>query len=120
MLTTETALKKMRELSESLPDTSERAHFGESMFYVRKKGFASCGEKKGVCRFVFQLEPEHAKRLLQTDTRFERYPFAKQCLVLNAGDAKSWSEVKALVLESYGIIAVGTKKPVAGKRARPR
>ncbi len=121
MLTTETALKKMRELCWSLSDTSERPHFGESMFYVGKKGFASCGEKDGACRFVFQLEPEHTEQLLRTDKRFERYPFAKQCLVLRAADAKSWGEVKAFVLESYRLIASRGQPPEAArKRAQPK
>jgi len=122
MLTTDTALKKMRELCASLPDTSERRHFGEAMFYAGKKGFASCGEKGGVCRFVFQLEPARTEHLLQTDTRFARYPFAKQCLVLRAADAKSWSEVKAFMLESYRLNASGARaaKPATKKRATPK
>jgi predicted DNA-binding protein (MmcQ/YjbR family) len=122
MLTTETAMKKMRELCRTLPDASERPHFGESIFYVGKKGFASCGEKDGVCRFVFQLEPAHTEELLRTDKRLKRYPYAKQCLVLDAADAKSWTEVKALVLESYHLIAslAPAVKPATKKRAQPK
>jgi predicted DNA-binding protein (MmcQ/YjbR family) len=122
MLTTETALEKMRELCSSLPGTSERKHFDEAMFYAGKKGFASCGEKDGVCRFVFELEPEHTERLLRTDARFTRYPFAKQCLVLHAADAKSWSEVKGLVLESYELVTARARAPKAPakKRAPPK
>ena len=119
MLTAETALKNMRALCRSLPDTSERSHFGEAMFYVKKKGFASCGEKDGVCRFVFELEPEHTERLLQTDTRFERYPRAKQCLVLHAHDAKSWSEVEAFIRESYRLVASRIRTAKRGAKKRP-
>jgi predicted DNA-binding protein (MmcQ/YjbR family) len=119
MLTTETALKKMRELCQSLPNTSERPHFGESMFYVGRKGFASCGEKDGVCRFVFELEQAHTEQLLRTDQRFERYPFAKQCLVLDAADAKSWSEVEELIRESYKLIALRGRPAKAAGRKRP-
>jgi len=49
----------MREFCLSLPDTAESEHFGEACFRVGKRLFASCGEKDGVCRLVFHLEPEH-------------------------------------------------------------
>ena len=121
MLTTQIALAKMRELCSSLPGTTERAHFGEAMFYVGKKGFASCGEKDGSCRFVFQLEDEHTEQLLRTDKRFARYPLAKECLVLHAAEAKSWAEVKKLVLESYQLVVETqrAKRVAAKKKAAP-
>ncbi len=120
VLTTQIALEKMRELCVSLPNTSERSHFGEAMFYVGKKGFASCGEKDGACRFVVELEPEHAEHLLRTDKRFARYPSAKECLVLYAAEAKSWAEVKKLVLESYQLVVERQRaKQVARKKATP-
>jgi len=43
-----TALRMMREICLSLPETVEADHFGESCFRVRKRIFASCGEKDGV------------------------------------------------------------------------
>ena len=121
MLSTQIALQKARALSAALPGTSERPHFGEVMFYVGKQGFASCGEKDGSCRFVFELEPAHAERLLQTDPRFARYPFARQCLVLHAVEARSWAEVKELLLESYRIAAArGEAKPKSKAKPKPK
>src|SRR5262245_59184555 len=61
----------MRETSPSLPDTVEADHFGAVCFRVGKRIFASCGEKDGVCRLVFQREPEHTRRLVASDPRFE-------------------------------------------------
>jgi|SRR5262245_56908355 len=60
MATAQTALRMMREVYLSLPETVEAEHFGEVCFRVGKRIFASCGEKAGVCRLVFQLEPERA------------------------------------------------------------
>ncbi|MEJ7733502.1 MAG: MmcQ/YjbR family DNA-binding protein, partial [Polyangiaceae bacterium] len=112
MLTTQIALEKMRELCVSLPDTSERLHLGEATFHVGGKAFASCGDKDGACRFVFALEPEHAEHLLGSDQRFARHPNARECLVLHAAEAKSWAEVKKLVLGSYQLV-------VERQRAKP-
>lgn len=126
MLTTQIALQKARDLCASLPGTSERPHSGEVMFYVGERGFASCGETDGACRFVFELEPDRTDVLLRTDQRFARYPFAKQRLVLHAAEARSWAEVKELLLESYRLAQARGAAPKAkrvttakGKRAAP-
>src|SRR5262245_49550702 len=74
MATPHTALRMMREICLSLPETSEGEHFGEASFRVGKRIFATCGEKDGVCRLVLQLEPEHARRLIASDPRFKPYP----------------------------------------------
>jgi predicted DNA-binding protein (MmcQ/YjbR family) len=101
MATAQTALRKMREVCLSLPDSVESAHFGEACFRVGKRTFASCGEKEGVCRLVFQLEPEHARRLVASDARFEPYARQDDCVWMNAAQVKDWHEVRALALESY-------------------
>jgi hypothetical protein len=124
MPTATEALEKMREICLALPDTREGPHFGDVMFYVGKKPFASCGTKQGACEIIFQLEPAHAEGLLATDARFTRYPRDKRGIVLKADDVKSWSEVKALITESYDIVTkakpapknAATKKQVATKK----
>jgi hypothetical protein len=55
MATAEDALKKMREICLSLPDTHEGNHFGQAGFYVTRKIFATCGDKRGVCEVSFGL-----------------------------------------------------------------
>jgi predicted DNA-binding protein (MmcQ/YjbR family) len=109
-----TALRMMRELCLSLPDSVEAEHFSEACFRVGKWIFASCGEKDGVCRLVFQLEPEHARRLVASDPRFEPYARQKNCVWMNAADVEDWDEARALVLESDRLNQPG-KRPI--KRA---
>ena len=100
-MTAEEVLEEMREICLSLPDTREGDHFGETAFYVRNKLFATCGEKHGICEITFGLEPDHAAALVENDPRFKPYPSDKRGVVLDAAKVKRWSEVKALILESY-------------------
>src|SRR4051812_1790581 len=103
------ALATMRRFCLSLPDTTEAAHFGEVCFRVGKKIFASCGEKDGACRVVVELEPDHARRLVAEDPRFEPYGRQQGCVVLDVAGMTDWGEVRPLVLESYRLNA-----PAAG------
>jgi predicted DNA-binding protein (MmcQ/YjbR family) len=103
MATADEALKKMREICLSFPDTREGAHFGETAFYAGKKLFATCGDKHGACEIVFGLEPEHAAALVRSDPRFKPYPRDKRAVVVAASDVKDWSELKAFIAESYGL-----------------
>ena len=124
MATAQTALRMMRDVCLSLPDTVEAEHFGEICFRVEKRIFASCGEKAGVCRLVFQLEPEHARRLVDSDSRFQPYARQASCVWMDAADVEDWDEVRALVLESYRLNAPGNRPPKranasAGKK-RPK
>lgn len=112
MASAEEALRKVREICLSLPDTREGDHFGEAAFYVKGRLFATCGEKHGVCEIIVGLEPAHAAALLKSDPRFRPYPRDKRAIVLDAAKVRSWSEVRALVVESYGL-----RKP---RKARPR
>ena len=124
MATTQTALRMMREICLSLPETAEAEHFGEACFRVGKRIFASCGEKVGVCRLVFQLEPEHASRLVATDARFEPYPRQANCLWMDAAAVEDWDEVRALVLESYRLNAPANqpsrRPPPSARKKRPK
>jgi predicted DNA-binding protein (MmcQ/YjbR family) len=104
-----TALQRMREVCLSVPATVEAEHFGEVCFRVGKRIFASCGEKDGVCRLVFQLEPGHTSRLVDSDARFEPYTRQKNCVWMDASDVESWDEVRILVLESYRLNAPGSR-----------
>ena len=121
MATAEQALEKMREICLSLPDTREGDHFGETAFYVSNKLFATCGEKHGICEITFGLEPDHAAALVESDPRFKPYARDKRGVVLDAAKVKTWSEIKALILESYGLRKMQkkrAKKPAPGKRIR--
>lgn len=121
MVTAEEALEKMREICLSLPGTREGQHFGETAFYVSRKIFATCGEKHGVCEIIFGLEPDHAAALVESDPRFKPYPRDKRGVVLDAAHVKSWTEVEALILESYELQKPKkkpAKKSATSKRTR--
>jgi predicted DNA-binding protein (MmcQ/YjbR family) len=118
------ALEKMREICLSLPDTSEAEHFGAAAFNVKGKLFATCGEKHGRCEISFGLEPDRAAALIARDPRFKPYPRDRRGVVLDATKVKSWSEIKALILESYELRkppkapAKRTKTPARRERTR--
>jgi predicted DNA-binding protein (MmcQ/YjbR family) len=117
MATAQAALRWMRKTCLSLPDTVEGDHFGESCFRVGKKIFATCGEKDGVCRIVFQLTADHARTLIATDSRFEPYARQRDGVWMDVAGVTDWNEVRALVLESYELNAPGGR-PTKSKRAR--
>ena len=117
MATAKEALKKMQEICLSLPDTRQGVHFGETAFYVKGKLFATCGEKHGLCEITFGLEPDHAAALVENDPRFKPYPRDKRGVILNAAKVERWSEVKALILESYELVKSPKAKKAASRRA---
>ena len=120
MATAETALRRMRAICLSLPETVEAEHFGEACFRVGKRIFASCGEKDGVCRLVFQLEPEHASRLVATDARFQPYARQQHCVWMEAAGVEAWDELRSLVLESERLNAPGRPPKRASATVRKK
>jgi hypothetical protein len=115
MATAAEALRRMRELCLSLPDTREGAHFGETAFFVGGRLFATCGAKDGPYAITLGLEPEHAAALVKRDPRFRPYPRDRRGVVLEVSKVKGWREVRALVLESYALMA---PRKAAAKPAR--
>lgn len=108
-------LDRMRELCSALDDTSEKPHFGEVMFCVGKRPFASCGEKSGRWEIVLALEPDHTDVLIDKDPRFTRYPRDKRAVSFDPTELDSWKDLKALVLESYELARA--QKAAPKKRA---
>ena len=117
MATTAAAMKKMREICLALPDTTEDVHFGEVAFKVKKKLFASCGEKAGACRIVFGLAPDHARDLIAADARFQPYARDERGVVLHAADVDDWGEVAELIGASYRLVA-GAASSKASKASK--
>lgn len=120
LATAQTALKKMRELCLSLPDTTEGDHFGETAFFVKKKLFASLGDKHGVLEITFGLEPEHAEALVKNDPRFRPYPRDRRGVVVNVADIESWSELAPLLRQSYELRLPTKRNPPPKKAASSR
>jgi predicted DNA-binding protein (MmcQ/YjbR family) len=102
----DTVLARMREICLSLPDTKETLTWGEPHFRVGEKIFAGCGLEKGRLTIGFKLEMDHADARVQ-DSRFHRAPYVghKGWVSMDAAGIRSWKEVRALVLESYRLIA---------------
>jgi predicted DNA-binding protein (MmcQ/YjbR family) len=104
-----TPLTEMRRICLSLPETTETPTWGEPHFRVRGKIFAGCGNHGGVTTIGFKLEREHADAAIR-DPRFTRAPYVGQhgWISMDAKGVRDWEEVRALVLESYRLIAPKT------------
>ncbi|MFZ5477398.1 MAG: MmcQ/YjbR family DNA-binding protein [Myxococcota bacterium] len=94
------ALAQMRALCLSLPDTTERSHFGDAAFYVKGRMFASCGTKSGSWEVVFGLEPARLAALLRQDPRFAPYPRDERAVVVDVAGV-TIQELEPLLRESY-------------------
>ena len=90
----------------SLPETKETLTWGQPHFRVGEKIFAGCGDEKGRPVIGFKLDMDHADAIIQ-DPRFWRAPYVghKGWVSLDATLVGDWDEVRALVLESYRLIA---------------
>lgn len=106
------ALKKMRAICLSLPDTKETPTWGEPHFRVGDKIFSGLGEKKGVLSIGFKLELDHADAMVRRPG-FARAPYVghKGWVSMDVTDATDWDEARALIEQSYKLIA--PKKTVA-------
>ncbi|MBI1853440.1 MAG: MmcQ/YjbR family DNA-binding protein [Planctomycetes bacterium] len=129
------ALEKVREIVQSLPDTKETPTWGAPHFRVGEKIFCGCGPEGERLAITFKLEMPHAHFIVE-DPRFTRAPYVghKGWISMDATCVDDWDEVRALILESYRLIApkkslaklgdaaepsdVKTKKTKAGKAKR--
>jgi predicted DNA-binding protein (MmcQ/YjbR family) len=101
-----TALERMREICLSLPDTKETPTWGSPHFRVGEKIFAGCGEHQGKGSIGFKLEMAHAAAIVERPG-FTRAPYVghKGWVSLDVNGVDDWDEVRALVHESYRLIA---------------
>jgi predicted DNA-binding protein (MmcQ/YjbR family) len=106
------ALKKMRAICLSLPDTKETPTWGQPHFRVGEKIFSGLGEEKGVLTVGAKLEMDHADAMIRRPG-FSRAPYVghKGWVSIDLGKVRDWGEIEALVHESYRLIA--PKKTVA-------
>jgi len=102
-------LDEMRRICLSLPETAETMTWGQPHFRVRGKIFAGLGDHAGIENIGFKLEREHADAVIQ-DPRFYRAPYvgAHGWVSMRVAGVRDWAEVRALVLESYRLIAPKT------------
>ena len=109
-------LDHMRAICLALPETKETLTWGEPHFRVGEKIFAGCGDEKGRPVIGFKLEMDHADAVIQ-DPRFWRAPYVghKGWVSMDAGAVEDWDEVRALVHESYRLIAPRGKRAAKAK-----
>jgi len=102
-------LSEMRRICLSLPETTETMTWGQPHFRVRGKIFTGIGDHAGIENISFKLEREHADAVVQ-DTRFYRAPYvgAHGWVSMRVEEIRDWDEVRALLLESYRLIAPKT------------
>jgi predicted DNA-binding protein (MmcQ/YjbR family) len=126
------ALKRMRAICLSLPDTKETPTWGQPHFRVGNKIFSGLGEEKGVLTVGVKLEMDHADAMVRRPG-FSRAPYVghKGWVSIDVEKVRDWGEIEALVHESYRLIAPKKilarwqqeraaektpKKPAAGRR----
>ena len=102
-------LSEMRRICLSLPETTETMTWGQPHFRVRGKIFTGIGDHAGISNISFKLEREHADAVIQ-DQRFYRAPYvgAHGWVSMRVEEIRDWNEVRALLLESYRLIAPKT------------
>ena len=100
------ALKKLREICLSLPDTEETPTWGQPHFRVCGKIFAGFGEAKDRTTIVFKLPMALADMVVE-EPHFSRAPYVGQhgWVSLDVAGAKNWRRIEAMLLESYRLIA---------------
>ncbi len=120
-------LQRLRAICLALPDTRETLTWGEPHFRVGDKIFAGCGDEQGRLKIGFKLDKEHAAARVQSDPRFTPAPYVGRhgWVSLDAAQVRDWNEVRALITESYRLIAPraarARRKPEAARLpgARP-
>jgi predicted DNA-binding protein (MmcQ/YjbR family) len=115
-------LAKVRAICLALPDTRETITWGEPHFRVGDKIFAGYGAHKGKVTIGFKLTKPHADAVIH-DPRFTRAPYVGRhgWVSLDAASAIDWKSLRAMIQESYSLIAPGAKPAKARqKRARAK
>ena len=110
--THDSALAKIRKICAALPDTTEGAHHDATGFKAGGKLFATYREQGSL--LVFGLLPDHLDALVDSDSRFERYPRAKGAVQVDCSKVTDWGQIRDFLEESHGMVA----KPGVKKKAK--
>jgi len=118
---THPALVKMRAICLALPDTKETLTWGQPHFRVGEKIFAGCGEHTGEVKIGFKLTKPHADAVIH-DPRFERAPYVGKhgWVSMDADAVDDWEQVRAMVHESYSLIATARSKAKAKAKTKTK
>ena len=114
---------RMTAICLAFPGAQVEIKWGKPHFVVAEKIFASCGEADGRASLGMKLEKPHAADLIARDRRFKPAPYVGKhgWVEMDVSGPVDWEQVRALVAESYALIA---PKASSAKRspaaARPR
>lgn len=99
--------QKIREIYLSFPDTVETPTWGKPHFRVADKIFGGLDEEEGRLSIGFKLGMEHAAERVANDPRFSKAPYVghKGWVNMDVSATRDWEEIRALVGESYRLIA---------------
>lgn len=100
-------IAKFRAICLALPDAVETPTWEKPHFRVGDKIFAACGEPRDPLAVAFKLKPTHARERFARDPRIKRAAYCGKYgwVTLDLAGRPDWAEVRALVEESYRLIA---------------
>ena len=100
------ALRRLRKLCLSLPETAEVIAWGHPTFRAGTKMFAAYGEDKGERSIGFRVGKRRQQDLVK-GRRFYITPYAGRFgwVSLKVAGKLDWNEIAGLVLESYRMTA---------------
>lgn len=104
------AIARFRKICLELPEATEVDAWGHPTFRVKNKIFASAGAERGVWSFGMKTTPEMQAGLVECDRRFSiaAYVGKHGWIDMRVDDVIDWNQVRALVVESYRMIAPKT------------
>jgi predicted DNA-binding protein (MmcQ/YjbR family) len=114
----ERALRRVRKLCLSLPETSETDSWGHPNFRAGKRTFVTYEWLRGIPTIAFRLSRAEVRRRQRT-RGFLTTPYGRgQWVSMEAHGRVDWHLVEALILKSYRQVAI--KRMVRALEERPR
>lgn len=103
-------IKRFRAICLDLPEAVEIETWGHPTFRVKDKIFASAGAENGQWSLGMKTTHEMQAGLVESDPRFTvaAYVGKHGWVSMRVDDDIDWNQVKALVVESYRMIAPKT------------
>jgi len=100
-------IARFRRICLELPEATEVEAWGHPTFRVKDKIFASAGAERGVWSFGMKTSHEMQAGLVECDRRFSiaAYVGKHGWISMRVDDQIDWNQVRALVVESYRMIA---------------
>lgn len=103
-------IQRFRAICLALPEATEIETWGHPTFRVKDKIFASAGAEGGAWSFGMKTTHEMQAGLVESDPRFTAAAYVGKhgWVSMRVDEDIDWNQVKALVVESYRMIAPKT------------